>query len=542
MEDDQQEDLLENEFFKLVKLKFPSTFEQIENNGYLLCVPQQASLSDLSSVDQAFVDSHILKQSPLDEDDYAVYNNPQYTVRIAANQLTPLTGYTSDAPVHIRFEELFYGRTERSYRVLCIQRPLLPLAVTNNNTTSNNTTTASSLTRTNSSAHITRLGPLSVTQLNRIRTLDECRQLLESWPENDLVLKKVQSQVQSFAHSYVIVRGFESQLIARVRQLVEFAVEQLLCANKEFRAVQHNSLVLRDLSLVIESFVLGGMYAKLFLGLTAVFESEDQFLHAIILHYATNGLSLEHLGVKREFQQVIDMDHVASMLSKMDHEAVTPLEKYYLIRSCLEHVDKSVREGLKPKQSYQGMYTHTFDSNDQAEKAAITTDDWIPLLVCMIIKADLQHLHTTMFMLEHFFFTKISTTEIGFTIVNFKAAVEYLKSDELQRAFQEYERTRVKARARNQLRRSVTSTVPRMSSVTAVTEHPLAPLTQATDDRALNRSVSARTISRAEMQDRRRTVAYGTSYHAPEVINVNENNSKKDALSHLKSLGDSSMF
>ncbi len=174
-----------------------------------------------------------------------------------------------------------------------------------------------------------------------------------------------------------------------------------------------------------------------------------------------------------------------------------------------------------------------------AEKAAITTDDWIPLLVCMIIKADLQHLHTTVFMLEHFFFTKISTTEIGFTIVNFKAAVEYLKSDELQRAFQDYERTRVKARARNQLRRSVTSTVPRMSSVTAVTEHPLSHV--ATDDRALNRSVSARTISRAEMQDRRRTVAYGTSYHAPEVINVNENG-KKDALSHLKSLGDSSMF
>jgi hypothetical protein len=53
--DDQQEDLLENEFFKLVKLKFPSTFELVENNGYLLCVPQQASLSDLSSVDQTFV-------------------------------------------------------------------------------------------------------------------------------------------------------------------------------------------------------------------------------------------------------------------------------------------------------------------------------------------------------------------------------------------------------------------------------------------------------------------------------------------------------
>jgi hypothetical protein len=189
-------------------------------------------------------DSHILKQSPLDEDEYSAHNNPNKSVRIIGNQLTPLAGYPSESAVQIRFEELFYGRTERSYRVLCIQRPLLPLA-----------SPGPSLARTTSAANIARLGPLSVVQLSRIRTLDECRQLLESWPENDLVLKKVQGQVQSFAHSYVIVRGFESQLIERVRQLVEFAVEQLLCANKEFRAVQHNSLVLRDLSLVIERYV-----------------------------------------------------------------------------------------------------------------------------------------------------------------------------------------------------------------------------------------------------------------------------------------------
>lgn len=196
-------------------------------------------------------DSHILKQSPLDEDEYTVYNAPHRAVRIAGNQLTPTAGYPSDAPVQIRFEELFYGRSERSYRVLCIQRALLPLA-----------DTGPSLARTTSAHSIARLGPLSVAQLSRIRTLDECRQLLESWPENDLVLKKVQGQVQSFAHSYVIVRGFESQLIARVRQLVEFAVEQLLCANKEFRAVQHNSMVLRDLSLVIERYVYIFIYDR----------------------------------------------------------------------------------------------------------------------------------------------------------------------------------------------------------------------------------------------------------------------------------------
>jgi hypothetical protein len=59
MEADEQEDLLENDFFKLVKQKFPSVFEQVEANGYLICVPQQAALTDLSTVDQHFVGTSI---------------------------------------------------------------------------------------------------------------------------------------------------------------------------------------------------------------------------------------------------------------------------------------------------------------------------------------------------------------------------------------------------------------------------------------------------------------------------------------------------
>jgi hypothetical protein len=197
----------------------------------------------INSATNSRTDSHILKQSPLDEDEYAVYNNAAQTVRMSGAQLVPQSGYPDDQPVPIRFEELFYGRTERSYRVLCIARPLLALGP------------ATAVLPRTPSLTVARLGPLSLAQLARLRTLDECRAFLESWPENDLVLKKVQGQVQSFAHSYVIVRGFEAQLIARVRQLVEFAVEQLLCANKEFRAVQHHGLVLRDLSLVIERYL-----------------------------------------------------------------------------------------------------------------------------------------------------------------------------------------------------------------------------------------------------------------------------------------------
>jgi len=63
---------------------------------------------------------------------------------------------------------------------------------------------------------------------------------------------------------------------------------------------------------------------------------------------------------------------------------------------------------------------------------AITTDDLIPLITQVIIQAQPKHLHSNILYMDYFIFANIANTSFGFTLVTFRAAVEYLRSDEIK--------------------------------------------------------------------------------------------------------------
>jgi hypothetical protein len=94
----------------------------------------------------------------------------------------------------------------------------------------------------------------SLPSLSSLCTFQQCCHYLHSWPENELVLKKVLERAREFNHCYEIVPGFEQCVINKVRTMCKDAVEALLCANKTFRKTQNNPSQLRDLTLVIETY------------------------------------------------------------------------------------------------------------------------------------------------------------------------------------------------------------------------------------------------------------------------------------------------
>ena len=48
---------------------------------------------------------------------------------------------------------------------------------------------------------------------------------LKSFPENEIVLKKIDSYIEDFKQSYVLVKGFEDDAQNKVAKLIENAVE-----------------------------------------------------------------------------------------------------------------------------------------------------------------------------------------------------------------------------------------------------------------------------------------------------------------------------
>eukprot|EP01126_Amoeba_proteus_P031852 TRINITY_DN3116_c0_g2_i8.p1 TRINITY_DN3116_c0_g2~~TRINITY_DN3116_c0_g2_i8.p1 ORF type:complete len:192 (-),score=44.30 TRINITY_DN3116_c0_g2_i8:291-866(-) len=60
----------------------------------------------------------------------------------------------------------------------------------------------------------------------------------------------------------------------------------------------------------------------------------------------------------------------------------------------------------------------------------ITTDDMIPILGYVITLSDYRFYETTLYYVENFIFTDISTTKFGFNLTSFKASIMFLKEKE----------------------------------------------------------------------------------------------------------------
>jgi hypothetical protein len=178
------------------------------------------------------------------ENVWHVFNDLRRTVTIEDNVVRTRSGYTEcGREATILFEELFYNKQYQPFRVLCISRPLEG--------------DASGERREESRAAVsTSSAPTSPRALSALSTFQQCVQFLHSWPENEVVLKKLSDRARQFCQSYEIIKGFELCVVNKVRTLCKDAVEALLCANKTFRKMQHNPSQLRDLSLAIETYAL----------------------------------------------------------------------------------------------------------------------------------------------------------------------------------------------------------------------------------------------------------------------------------------------
>jgi hypothetical protein len=179
---------------------------------------------------------------------WCVFNDTQRTVTIRDNIIRTGPGYTDEGrEVTILFEELFYNKQYQPFRVVCISRPLEGGSDRPSATISPSTSPPS---------------------LSSLCTFQQCCHYLHSWPENELVLKKVLERTREFNQCYEIVPGFEQCVVDKVRTMCKDAVEALLCANKTFRKAQNNPSQLRDLSLVIETY----------------FENVPSFSHFLFIH------------------------------------------------------------------------------------------------------------------------------------------------------------------------------------------------------------------------------------------------------------------
>jgi len=232
---------------------------------------------------------------------------------------------------------------------------------------------------------------------------------LDSFPENEIVLRKIDEMTGEFNQTYMIVKGFEMHVVKKVQELYNYSVEALLCANPVFRDFHYKNKNLMEFKEIVEVYVLNRLHAKLWDSFTTIFAKEDNEFFAIAT--SLKNLRQSDVGIRQALQ--CSMVSPSRQFKYLD-TCMSPLEKLYCLKETCDLIMKTVATNQAP------------DSEE-----SVTTDDLIPFLVYIIVLSKPKYLRTNIFLMESLTFVDLSTNEMGFNLVSLQAAVQYLKSKEL---------------------------------------------------------------------------------------------------------------
>lgn len=419
------EDIAANPFFVNLKRSFPQIYRTAEENCYTICVPTTQSIGQAVNVTKDDVEYHILKPSALYQETFETLKDSSCVVQLEGDKLV-LQGAAwppTATSTRILFDELFYNKKLQPFRVVCIEKPIVSLsaALAASGDSNGSISTATTTAAFEASNLQTKMIPIT--------TAGAAFQFLSEYAENVIVLRSFrQKHFEPFSKSFSIARGRELVSLPSIRELIEDSVDQLICANADFRLLLANKNHLRQLHVVVELYVMSILADRIFHQLTTVsFVMEDEAFYNKTL--SLQSASTAYIGVRVDLlssDPVSDLSEALALVSDrslgLDASTIAPLQKVFLLKDSID----AIRRGLALARQRRLLADGIASPRDE-ESRLITTDDIIPLLAFVLIHAKLRYVHSALFMMQNFVFSDVFTSELGFNVVSFAAAYEYVR-------------------------------------------------------------------------------------------------------------------
>jgi len=204
-------------------------------------------------------------------------------------------------------------------------------------------------------------------------------------------------------------------------QLIYHNSQGVLESDKHFQVVVDNLRLRREFSNIMENYIFGKVYNKIFPSLNKMHAPEDQLLFETIQRCREQKISLITLGVRKEFRVPNNFEVSWKEFDKLN-EMITPLEKMSCIQKTIDGILKAVAEFLD-----DATTKLMFSSKD----VFLTTDDLLPILCYIIISSNPNpFLFSNFIYLNHFQINDTIGSELDFTLVTFQAVLELLKNNQ----------------------------------------------------------------------------------------------------------------
>ena len=372
------EDLQRNAFWVALNKKAHSAlFSSVAQKRLIVCVPVQASMPAHVVLDKYYLESHIFEASAFFPNEFMSVNRK--TVEISNKRVDTKRGYPEKRSVRVLAEEAFYSSHKEPFRVLFLDSPLEG--------------PARALAQT-----------IALPSSHRF---EDVLAFMLSFAENKLVLQKQQRLIDQFNESYLLVAAFEHDAVDRVRSICNQMLEQLVCANPDFRQLYNGSdRQLAELTNVVDSFCLGKLHAKLFSGLRVIHADADAAALAKMQRLAHVPTSV--LGVPPE-ASAVDVTAAVELVRRID-AYVSPLSKLEMLNEVQELL---VRALANP-------------TNRDARSMSI--DDTLPLMVLVTVRAAPQYLSSTIAYVTLFGHAETMPPQLSYQLTTLHAIFEFISN------------------------------------------------------------------------------------------------------------------
>lgn len=389
------DELDHNPFYRALQTTYKSKLEEAQEKCWLICVPCASSLHGIK-ITAKFVDAHILRPSPYFKSHFVCATDElNKTVEWDGVTLRTTSGFTSQVTTKVLSEEQAYNEAFQPYKIMVIDRPFV-----------------GDTTKCESQA--SHPGSSEGEAKHSLWTYKECITFLQSVPCHAAVLEKLDKKLQSFCSSYMVLPGYLYDTSQKLRDVISWAVESL--RNAHTPRLRSGDQMLEQIAWATESYVLGAVHQKVFGAVKELCREKDLYLAERLRQMDGLGLGPDRLGIREAFccplpRAVVEL---ASLDAKM-----TPLEKLLCMRSTLEIMSEEIHEsqsdkGARLKYSPEELY--------------LTSDDLIPLLVCVIVHAKLPHIESNLYYIQNFSHHVPDKDMLGYTLVTFQAAKEFIKT------------------------------------------------------------------------------------------------------------------
>lgn len=392
------EDLEFNPFFKALQTRFLSLYERAQQNCWLVCLPAAVSLQTCL-INKQFAEKHILEPSGLLRDVFGSVGIGKLSWRLDGNELLLNGSELQDLyKVKVLAEELAYNKSLKQFKMFIIDKPLDPNY------------------KGPEGVEQRKAGSVLKDALDRKRTYKEHRDFLVSFPNYKEGLEELNRQIRLFKQNYLVVE-VQSLLLdtaSKLEGITRQANDAFVEANRYDTRLQ-DKRVMDACCLSLEGYLMHHVHSKVFPAVCGVHSKQDgEFAERCRMLHERGKMTPSAVGVSRDYEcrYPSTLGHLRSLESQD-----TPLEILYCIQDAMDSIMADVKD-------------HFVKSLRIGEPAPLPSDDLIALLATILIQVNFKHLLSTLYYTEHFHWLS-DFDQLSYTLVTFRAAVEYLRGSEV---------------------------------------------------------------------------------------------------------------